>query len=232
MRKTLRWTEIFLLAIGFICLGWVGLQYAQSYLHQSYDNYALNQELRGRIPSVGGYIDDMTTGITKQQGETESPAMEGSQEPAPRTEAPIPVRGLIGKIEIPRLKLSAVVREGVDNRTLSRAVGHVPQTALPGRPGNVGIAAHRDTFFRPVRGIRKGDLIRMVTPDGTYEYQVENTRVVLPTNVEVLKATPEPSITLVTCYPFNYIGSAPKRFIVRARQVESEARVSRENRGS
>ena len=125
----------------------------------------------------------------------------------------------IGRVEIPRLKISAVVKSGVDDKTLKRAVGHVPYTPLPGEPGNVGIAAHRDTYFRNLRGVRKGDVIRMVTPEATYEYAVDNTKIVTPKNVEVLDPTDDNYITLVTCYPFNYVGSAPKRFIVHARQI-------------
>lgn len=125
----------------------------------------------------------------------------------------------IGRMEIPRLRIDAIVRSGVDNGTLKRAVGHVPSTALPGSPGNVGLAAHRDTFFRNLKGVKKGDLIRMITPEGEFDYRVESTRIVTPKNVEVLDPTKENALTLVTCYPFNYVGSAPKRFIVRARQV-------------
>jgi sortase A len=125
----------------------------------------------------------------------------------------------VGRVVIPRLNITAVVRSGVDDKTLKRAVGHVPTTALPGRPGNVGLAAHRDTFFRNLRGVRKGDLIRMITPGGEYDYRVESTKIVTPKNVEVLNPTKENALTLVTCYPFNYVGSAPKRFIVRAKQI-------------
>ena len=145
----------------------------------------------------------------------EEPAPEESTQKRPR-----PAQGeTIGKVEIPRLKISAVVKSGVDNKTLKRAVGHVPYTPLPGEPGNVGIAAHRDTYFRNLKGVRKGDVIRLVTPEATYEYAVDSTKIVTPKNVEVLDPTEENYITLVTCYPFNYVGSAPKRFIVHARQI-------------
>ena len=120
---------------------------------------------------------------------------------------------------MPRLRISAIVKYGSDDKTLKRAVGLVPGTALPGHPGNVGIAAHRDTFFRNLRGVKLGDTIRMTTPTGTWEYQVESTQIVRPKDVHVLAATAEPVITLVTCYPFNYVGNAPKRFIVRAKQI-------------
>jgi len=125
----------------------------------------------------------------------------------------------IAKLEIPRLKFSVVVLEGIADSILKRGVGHVPETALPGKPGNVGIAAHRDTFFRSLKDIRDGDLIRLRTYDGVFDYRVEWTRVVKPAAVDVLDVTDAPSLTLVTCYPFYYVGSAPDRFIVRARQL-------------
>ena len=151
----------------------------------------------------------------------ENTSLEQSLKREGRTERQPLDPSIVGRIEIPRLNLTAMVREGVDGETLGLAVGHVPYSALPGHAGNVAVAAHRDTFFRPVRGIRKGDLIRMVTESGTFEYEVESTKVVMPSNVEVLNATAERSITLVTCYPFNYVGAAPKRFIVRARQISA-----------
>jgi sortase A len=130
------------------------------------------------------------------------------------------------------LDISAIVREGVDSNTLREAVGHVPNTAFPGDPGNVGIAAHRDTFFRNVRNIRKGDRVTMVTRKGTFEYTVDSLKIVAPSDVKVLDPTPEPAITLVTCYPFNYIGSAPKRFIIRAKLTSTEAKVAEPSGGS
>jgi sortase A len=123
---------------------------------------------------------------------------------------------MIGRIEIPRLGVSAVVKAGSDARTLRLAVGHIPGTALPGEQGNVGLAGHRDTFFRRLRDIRPDDRIRVVTPEGTFVYKVARTDIVMPTDVWVLDPTDRSVLTLVTCYPFSYIGSAPQRFIVRA----------------
>jgi sortase A len=117
------------------------------------------------------------------------------------------------------LKLSAAAREGVDRQTLRSAVGHIPGTALPGAPGNAGFAAHRDTFFRPLKGVRTGDEVVLTTPNGVYRYSVVTTRVVDPSDVSVLSTTTDPTLTLVTCYPFDYIGSAPQRFIVRANLI-------------
>ena len=114
------------------------------------------------------------------------------------------------------MKLSALAREGVDVRTLRGSVGHVPGTALPGAEGNAAFAAHRDTFFSPLKWIRKGDEVLVTTPDGVHRYAVNRTRVVDPSDVSVLQPSREHTLTLITCYPFDYVGSAPKRFIVQA----------------
>jgi sortase A len=128
---------------------------------------------------------------------------------------------LVGRLVIPRLNLKAVVREGAGESTLNVALGHIPGTAFPGQSGNAGIAGHRDTLFRGLRNIRDNDLVEVQTPSGTFNYQVESTDIVKPTDVDVLKASHQPELTLVTCYPFYYIGPAPNRFIVKARLVQS-----------
>jgi sortase A len=125
-------------------------------------------------------------------------------------------RALVGRIEVPRIKLSAVAREGVDVRTLRGSVGHVPGTSLPGGTGNAAFAAHRDTFFSPLKFIRAGDQVVITTPDGVHRYAVTGTRVVDPSDVSVLQPLAGRHLTLITCYPFDYVGSAPKRFIVQA----------------
>jgi sortase A len=129
--------------------------------------------------------------------------------------------GIVGRLEIPNLHLTAMVREGMDRATLRRAVGHIPGTALPGAMGNVGLAGHRDTFFRALRNIRSNDAIELQTENGTFTYAVESTRIVGPRDVRVLAPSGAPSLTLVTCYPFYYVGSAPKRFIVQATLVSA-----------
>ena len=125
---------------------------------------------------------------------------------------------MIGRLEIPRIHISVIVLEGSDSGILDVAAGHIPGTALPGTNGNVGIAAHRDTFFHSLREIRPNDRLRFRTPIGILEYGVDSTEVVDPDDIEVLRETADAELTLVTCYPFNYIGTAPKRFIVHARQ--------------
>jgi sortase A len=127
--------------------------------------------------------------------------------------------GLLGRVEIPRLDVSVMVMEGSNDAILRRAAGHIAGTALPGQPGNVGISAHRDTFFRPLAKIRKGDLILVTTLAGAFHYRVVSTRIVNPTDVSVLDPGKSEILTLVTCYPFYFIGPAPDRFIVRAERV-------------
>jgi sortase A len=130
---------------------------------------------------------------------------------------------VIGEMMIPRLNLKTIVLQGESSKALRRAIGHLPETPMPGEPGNVAIAGHRDTFFRPLRGIRPGDAITIKTPAGEFQYQVESTEVVLPNDIQVLEPSPGNTLTLVTCFPFFYVGSAPKRFIVHARQIFSPA---------
>jgi sortase A len=124
----------------------------------------------------------------------------------------------IGRIDISRVGISAIVVEGVDPRTLRHAVGHMPSTALPGDPGNVVLAGHRDTFFRRLKDVRPGDRVTLTTPEGVFDYDIDSTDVVAPDRVEILAPSGSPSLTLITCYPFNYVGPAPDRFIVHARQ--------------
>ena len=130
-------------------------------------------------------------------------------------------RGLIGRLEIPRLGLSAMLMEGEDRKTLRHAVGHIPGIPLPGQAENVGLSGHRDTFFRPMRNIRENDIIVVTTLQGAYRYRVVSTRIVSPDNVAALNAGVGQILTLVTCYPFYFVGAAPDRFIVRAERVHS-----------
>lgn len=124
------------------------------------------------------------------------------------------------RIEIPRVGVSAIVREGVDEKTLALAVGHIEWTALPGEIGNIALAGHRDTFFRGLRNIRLDDRIRLDVPPHTYEYRVVSLEVVAPKETRVLEPTGGQELTLVTCHPFAFIGKAPNRFIVRATLVD------------
>jgi len=129
--------------------------------------------------------------------------------------------GVIGELEVPRLGLKVVVVQGDTATILQRAVGHLIETALPGEPGNVILAGHRDRFFRPLRYIHSGDVILVKTLDGDFQYQVESTTVVPPSDLSVLQPSNVGVLTLITCFPFYYVGPAPNRFVVRARQVTS-----------
>jgi sortase A len=125
----------------------------------------------------------------------------------------------IGVIEIPRLGLSSVVLESDDTEALLFGVGHLADTPLPWRGGNSVFAAHRDTFFRGLGDIKRNDVIRFRAGDRELSYRVQQTKIVKPTDVEVLAPTKGATLTLITCYPFHYVGPAPKRFIVRAERV-------------
>lgn len=187
-RRALLWLEGLLLLIGAAALGYFLYVSIQTRLYQAMENRELDTILASRPPPAMPLL-------------FAAPVIPGSA---------------IGRIEIPRLGVSAVIRAGVDARTLRLAVGYIPGTALPGHSGNTGLAGHRDTFFRKLRDIRTFDEIRIVTPAGTVSYEVERTRIVKPEDTWVLDDTSIPSVTLVTCYPFTYVGSAPDRFIVRA----------------
>jgi sortase A len=124
--------------------------------------------------------------------------------------------GPLGKFEIPRLKLSYVLLEGTDNRTLDKSIGHVEGTALIGETGNIGIAGHRNTHFRKLEWIRRGDELILTGRAGEYRYHVEWVRLFNQHDLEVLAPEHGPAVTLVTCFPFEYVGAAPLRYIVRA----------------
>jgi sortase A len=140
-----------------------------------------------------------------------------------RTVAKPPMSGL-GVLKIERIGLEVLIREGAGHAVLAQGAGWIPGTALPGHRGNVGVAAHRDTFFRELRNVRVGDEVTLMTPLGVRQFRVDRTQIVEPTEVDVLKHTRRDSVTLVTCFPFDYIGAAPQRFIVHA-SLASQAAV-------
>jgi len=128
---------------------------------------------------------------------------------------------VIGEIQVPRLGLTAIVVQGDSAASLRHAVGHLTKSALPGEWGNVALAGHRDTLFRPLRDIQVGDEIRFKTVGQDFKYVVESMEVVAPTNIQVLQTTSGHDLTFITCFPFYHVGPAPKRFIVRARQIDA-----------
>jgi len=155
----------------------------------------------------------------QKAAQTESPQPEPAPTPLPPPPPPAPGE-VIGRLSIARLDVKSVVREGTTDSVLSMALGHIEGTAMPGQVGNVGVAGHRDTLFRGLRNVALKDQIVLESVNRKYTYQVESTQVVKPTDVQVLDPTPNASeLTLVTCFPFNYVGSAPNRFIVKAKLV-------------
>jgi sortase A len=128
-----------------------------------------------------------------------------------------PARGtLLAKLQVPRLNMSVVVLEGSDDGTLKKGPGHIEETALPGELGNVGIAGHRDTHFRPLRNIQIGDKVIVTTTTSSIQYFIDTIDIITPTDMEILDPTSGPTLTLVTCYPFEFIGNAPMRYVIRA----------------
>ena len=190
--------QSFFLLAGLLAVGYVASVYAESFIHQADESRNFERALAQSPQLAPKTVAELS--IT-------DPAIK------PR------IGSIIGKIWIPRLGITAIVDEGINRKTLAVSVGHIPSTALPGQSGNVGIAGHRDTFFRPLRNIQPDDIITLTTLRGAYRYRVVFTKVVSPDNVAVLNPDGTEILTLVTCYPFYYVGSAPDRFIVRAQRV-------------
>jgi sortase A len=129
----------------------------------------------------------------------------------------------VALLRIPKIRLEVPVLEGTDDLTMDRAVGFISGTARPGEDGNIGISGHRDGFFRGLKDVREGDGIELVSATGTDTYTIDRIVLVKPADVSVLAPRPRPSITLVTCYPFYFVGSAPKRYIVQASMNTSQS---------
>jgi len=126
---------------------------------------------------------------------------------------------VLARLEIPRLGLSQIILEGTSDSTLRLGLGHIEETAFPGELGNVGVAGHRDTFFRAIANMHQGDLVIVTASSGKIAYMVDSLKVTTPEDVESLDPTAAPSLTLVTCFPFDFVGPAPKRFVVRATRI-------------
>jgi sortase A len=201
-RPALRWLERSLWVTSLVLLGWVGFSLADGWLFQSRAEASLERALA----RVGVDLPEL-------------PGDQGSAADGPPSFGPVDLGDPLGRLEIPRLGLEVMVAEGTRGWVLRRGAGHLPGTPLPGDSGNVALAGHRDRHFRPLKDVAPGDEILLTTPHGTFRYRVEWTRIVEPKDVEVLDPTDQPTLTLVTCYPFYFVGNAPDRFIVRANQV-------------
>jgi sortase A len=208
-----------LVLLGLGCLGYCGYAFGIERLNQSYDNWVFEKHIAGHSDAtVADYLREKTPlgFLVKDTSVAPQPPKAPQTEPAPEFYAP---GALLGRVEIGRLNLSSMVREGVDAKILSTSVGHVPSTAFPGHSGNFALAAHRDTLFRALKDIKQDDVITFQSQTRTFTYKVDSMRIVKPTDVSVLRPDGHELLTLITCYPFYYVGSAPERFIVRARLI-------------
>jgi sortase A len=200
-----------LLAGGVACLGIYAAACTHAVYHQSGDRRAFEEALVDQA----ALVEVIHTEAHDQSEWSEARIRHYEETKDAKVEA-------LGRLDVPDVGVSVMVLPGTDEVTLNRAVGHIEGTALPGEPGNVGIAGHRDSFFRGLRHIEVGDDVKLTTLEGVAFYRVAAKEIVDPSDVEVLEPTDEPTITLVTCYPFYFVGNAPKRFIVTARQVHFE----------
>jgi sortase A len=193
--RFLRWLRNAFLVAGVLALSYSGFVLLDTKLYQASQAHLFQQQLERVRPTNanGRRVENLPVAATPRE--------------------------TLGKIEITRIGIAAMILEGTDERTLRRAVGHFPGTALPGQPGNVAIAGHRDTFFRALRNVRHDDEITLTTLNGSYRYLVDSAQIVAPQDTQVLDDSGGKTLTLVTCYPFYFVGPAPKRFIVRAHRI-------------
>ena len=197
IQRAARYASRFLLAVGVLTLLYAAYVVIDARLYQARERQRFEHDRQAALDSAARIPDP----------------------PAPVALPPPPDGTSIGEIRIGRLGVSVVVVQGESDAILQRAVGHLARTALPGVEGNVVLAGHRDTFFRPLKDIREGDRITVATAERDFEYVVESTSVVKPTDIGVIRPTGGRTLTLITCFPFYYVGSAPNRFIVFAREA-------------
>jgi sortase A len=186
-QRLMRWTRNILLITGILALSYVALTMISARIYQNNAGLTLDKQIQAEEQHKA----EQAT-LTFKEGD------------------------VLGRIDIPRIGVSVAVLQGTTARTLRLGVGHVTGTALPGEPGNTGIAGHRDTYLRALKDIRKDDEIQLQTATGIARYEVDWIQITSPSDIGVLAPTTESSLTLVTCYPFYYVGAAPKRFIVHA----------------
>jgi len=199
-RIFLRWSHWFLFIAGAIALSWVALTVLHARLYQQAAGSALDIQIQAEQIRAAQIQADSTLPATLPR----AIAKEGD---------------VLGRIEIPRLGMAVAILEGTSAPTLRLGVGHILGTALPGDPGNIGIAGHRDTYFRALKDVRDSDEISIQTATGLSRYQVDRIQIVAPGETAVLAPSAAPGITLVTCYPFYLIGAAPQRFVVHAHRL-------------
>jgi sortase A len=224
VRRARIWLELALLVIGLVLLLAVSIEGILSYS----GSQASLQKFRASESAASAFEDRSGYSDTREQ----SSRSLSDGEPVAHIEKSLFSMTAVtplAVLQIPRLQFVAPVFNGTDDRTLRRGLGRISGTALPGRTGNIGIAGHRDSFFRGLETIKRGDVIQLKTLKGTNTYLVDQITIVDPDAVEVLRSRSVPSITLVTCYPFHYIGAAPRRFIVQASLTQAKRQDGRGN---
>jgi sortase A len=199
-RRMLIWLERSLIAIGCILMLWCAIVIGRMWYYKS---------MPIPPPTAATLPGEAPTGTTGTL-------------PQPK----VSTGTWLARLEAPSVQMSATVLEGTDDGTLARGAGHIEETPFPGEPGNIGIAGHRDTIFRPVRNLHAGDPLVLTTADRVYRYRITKTSIVDPEDVYVLDPADHPTLTLVTCYPFEFVGHAPRRFIVHADLVGQETRAA------
>jgi sortase A len=224
--KGLMLLERTLLVVGVVLVGVYGTASVHSSFFRTFDLWAFDQQMLGRPATMAGYLahvvhvpsfEDGSLLVNEPPDQEEwSPERIRAYEETEQAKGRTP---LLGRLEIPSLDLKVMVHDGTDPWSLNRAVGRIEGTSKPGEPGNLGIAGHRDGFFRSLRHLTPGESITLTTLEGRYEYKVDDIEIVAPDEIEVLEDGSRPSLTLVTCYPFYYVGSAPQRYIVKAELV-------------
>jgi sortase A len=202
----LRTVETVAWAAGFLCLAYVATLYVDG--------------SSGRRQALQRFAELQAD--TLQQADTTDLTLWSPQRiSAWQRTLTLPHQVPLAVLRLPRIHLEVPILEGTSDVTLNRGAGHIDETAMPGTDGNSGIAGHRDGFFRGLKDVVPGDALELETLQGKQVYRVERTWIVNPEDVSVLDPTPVRSITLVTCYPFYFVGSAPQRYIVRAVRAES-----------
>ena len=222
-----RWIERILLVGGFLCLGLVGAATLHARVGQAYAAWSFDQALAGHPASATGFLAHVA-------GTSPDALLASRVDPDTRkdwsaervrafenAEAAAGRKPPLGRLEIPSLDLAVMVLDGTDESTLNRAVGRIPGTAMPGQLGNVGIAGHRDGWFRALRRVVPGEEIVLRTLEGRYRYRIEEIEIVEPSDTRVLDPTDDARLTLVTCYPFYWLGNAPQRYVVKAQLVDA-----------
>jgi len=242
MNSRLRRIERSLFLIGSLAVAICAANLLYSRSYQAYAHWSFDQLLKGK--TAEGFLDYLAQGKSTETPGSYLPAEElGSEAPQERVAEETPpntnelavqqVRPdqettpsgtprLVGRLQIPAIELSVIVLEGTDEWTLNRGAGHIEGTALPWELGNTGIAGHRDSFFGGLKEISTEDRIVLTTLKGVFQYRVVGVDIVDSTDVRVLKASLHPTLTLVTCYPFRFVGSATKRFIVKAERLQEQ----------